>query len=317
MTSSKFRSFFDRFSRLIVLVILLVFFSLATDTFWSFDNWTNVLNIVLDQFPVLLLLASGMTMVIIMRGIDLSIGATVAFSSTLCALTMKASQNIWLGIAVGILVGALIGVANGTLISVVKVPPYIATISIKWILTGLCYVILNGSSVYDFPAGFKLLMQSTKYNYLIISVVIIAILAFVMGKTVFGRQVYATGMNSTAAEISGIKTKKITIIVFVIVGMLSAVTGIMYMSFLGGVDATLGANFPIRAIAASLIGGNAFGGGKGKVTNAIVGALIMLVLTNGLLHMGIAAEWQQFVLGAVIVISVVVESVNLKEKKTA
>lgn len=289
MKSVKLRSFLDRYSRVIVLLLLLVFFICTTKTFWSIHNWTNLLNIILDQFPVLLLLAAEMTMVIIMKGIDLSIGATVAFSATLAALTMKATQNVLLGIAVSVLVGAVIGVANGTLMGVIKVPPYIATISMKWILTGLCYVILNGSSVYDFPPGFKAMMQSTKYNYLLISVVIIGILAFVMGRTVFGRQVYATGTNDAAAAISGIKTKKITMIVFVAVGILSAVTGIMYMSFLGGVDATLGASFPIRAIAASLIGGNAFGGGKGKVTNAIVGALIMLVLTNGLLHLGIAA----------------------------
>lgn len=315
MKSVKLRSFLDRYSRVIVLLLLLVFFSCTTKTFWSIHNWTNLLNIILDQFPVLLLLAAGMTMVIIMKGIDLSIGATVAFSATLAALTMKATQNVLLGIAVSVLVGAVIGVANGTLIAVIKVPPYIATISMKWILTGLCYVILNGSSVYDFPPGFKAMMQSTKYNYLLISVVIIGILAFVMGRTVFGRQVYATGTNDAAAAISGIKTKKITLIVFVAVGILSAVTGIMYMSFLGGVDATLGASFPIRAIAASLIGGNAFGGGKGKVTNAIVGALIMLVLTNGLLHLGIAAEWQQFVLGAVIILAVIAESLNTKKKK--
>lgn len=315
MKSVKLRSFLDRYSRVIVLLLLLVFFSCTTKTFWSIHNWTNLLNIILDQFPVLLLLAAGMTMVIIMKGIDLSIGATVAFSATLAALTMKATQNVLLGIAVSVLVGAVIGVANGTLIAVIKVPPYIATISMKWILTGLCYVILNGSSVYDFPPGFKAMMQSTKYNYLLISVVIIGILAFVMGRTVFGRQVYATGTNDAAAAISGIKTKKITMIVFVAIGILSAVTGIMYMSFLGGVDATLGASFPIRAIAASLIGGNAFGGGKGKVTNAIVGALIMLVLTNGLLHLGIAAEWQQFVLGAVIILAVIAESLNTKKKK--
>lgn len=315
MKSVKLRSFLDRYSRVIVLLLLLVFFSCTTKTFWSIHNWTNLLNIILDQFPVLLLLAAGMTMVIIMKGIDLSIGATVAFSATLAALTMKATQNVLLGIAVSVLVGAVIGVANGTLIAVIKVPPYIATISMKWILTGLCYIILNGSSVYDFPPGFKAMMQSTKYNYLLISVVIIGILAFVMGRTVFGRQVYATGTNDAAAAISGIKTKKITMIVFVAVGILSAVTGIMYMSFLGGVDATLGASFPIRAIAASLIGGNAFGGGKGKVTNAIVGALIMLVLTNGLLHLGIAAEWQQFVLGAVIILAVIAESLNTKKKK--
>jgi len=151
MKSVKLRSFLDRYSRVIVLLLLLVFFSCTTKTFWSIHNWTNLLNIILDQFPVLLLLAAGMTMVIIMKGIDLSIGATVAFSATLAALTMKATQNVLLGIAVSVLVGAVIGVANGTLIAVIKVPPYIATISMKWILTGLCYVILNGSSLYDFP----------------------------------------------------------------------------------------------------------------------------------------------------------------------
>lgn len=315
MSASGIRSFLLRQSRIIVLLVLLIFFSLTTETFWSPTSWTNLLNIVLDQFPVLLLLAAGMTLVIIMRGIDLSIGAAVAFSSALAALTMKATQNIWLGIVASLLVGILIGIANGTLIAVVRMPPYIATISMKWIITGLCYVVLNGSSVYDFPPQFKAMMQSTKYNYLIIAIVVVAALAFVMSKTVFGRQVYATGINSEAAKLSGIKTNRITILVFAIVGLLASCTGIIYMSFLGGVDANLGGNFPIRAIAASLIGGNAFGGGRGKVTNAIVGALIMLVLTNGLLHLGVAAEWQQFVLGAVIVLSVVIESLNFHKKQ--
>lgn len=300
-------NFLLKYSRIIVLIALLIFFSASTKTFWRPDNWTNVLNIILDQFPVLLLLSAGMTMVIIMHGIDLSIGSVVAISSALAALTMKHTQNVFLGIIVGLLIGCLVGVCNGILVAIVKVPPYIATISMKWILTGLAFVILNGRSVYEFPASFKGMMQSTKYNYIIIAGITIIILAFLMGKTTFGRKVYAVGVNDAAAKISGIQTTKISIIVFVVVGFLSAMTGIIYMSFLGGVDASLGASFPIRAIAASLIGGNAFGGGKGKVTNAIIGALIMLVLTNGLIHLGVPSEWQQFVLGAVIVFSVILE----------
>ncbi len=153
MKSVKLRSFLDRYSRVIVLFCFLCSSPVRQKPFWSIHNWTNLLNIILDQFPVLLLLAAGMTMVIIMKGIDLSIGATVAFSATLAALTMKATQNVLLGIAVSVLVGAVIGVANGTLIAVIKVPPYIATISMKWILTGLCYVILNGApSMTSLPA---------------------------------------------------------------------------------------------------------------------------------------------------------------------
>lgn len=303
-------SFLKKNSRLMVLIVLLVFFSATTSTFWGLSNWTNILNILLDQFPPLLLIAAGMTMVIIMRGIDLSIGATVAISASLGALTMNSTGNVALGILVSLIVGIIVGISNGVLISIVGVPPYIATISMRWILTGICLIVLNGSSVYGFPAEFKSLLQSTRYNCLIISLVLIFALALLMEKTVFGRNVYMTGTNEAAAKLSGVNTPLTTIIVFAIVGILSSVTGLMYMSFLGGVDANLGSSFPIRAISASLIGGNAFGGGKGKVTNTIIGALIMLVLTNGLLHLGIPAVWQQFVLGALIIISVVIENLN-------
>ncbi len=312
MTKNINLSLLKKNSRLIVLLLLLVFFAAFTDTFWGISNWTNILNIVLDQFPPLLLIAAGMTMVIIMRGIDLSIGATVAISASLGAIVMNSTQNVALGILISLLVGIIVGVCNGVLISVVGVPPYIATISMKWILTGICLVVLNGSSVYGFPSEFKALLQSTKYNCFIISLVLIFLLAFFMEKTVFGRNVYVTGTNETAAKLSGVNTVMVTIIVFAIVGVLSSITGLMYMSFLGGVDANLGSSFPIRAIAASLIGGNAFGGGKGRVTNTIIGAFIMLVLTNGLLHMGIPAVWQQFVLGALIIISVVAENFDVK-----
>ena len=195
MTKNINLSLLKKNSRLIVLLLLLVFFAAFTDTFWGISKWTNILNIVLDQFPPLLLIAAGMTMVIIMRGIDLSIGATVAISASLGAIVMNSTQNVALGILISLLVGIIVGVCNGVLISVVGVPPYIATISMKWILTGICLVVLNGSSVYGFPSEFKALLQSTKYNCFIISLVLIFLLAFFMEKTVFGRNVYVTGTN--------------------------------------------------------------------------------------------------------------------------
>lgn len=306
----KLKSFkfgFSGMSRVLLLIVLLVFFSLITDTFWSPGNWANITNILLYQVPVLMLLSMGMTMVIILRGIDLSIGAVVAFSSTLAAMIMKNTGNVTAGIAVGVLTGALIGAANGVLIALIRVPPYIATISTQYIFKGFTNIILQGRSIYQFPSGFKSLMQSTAFNYLIVAAVMALLIGFLLSKTVYGRKIYAVGVNEEAAKISGVRTEWIKISVYGMTGVLAALTGVIYMSFLGGVDANLGSDFPIRAISATLVGGTFFGGGKGTVTNAVVGSLIMLVLTNGMLHMGIPAVWQDVVIGCVIVLSVAAE----------
>lgn len=313
MNRIQLKSGLRKYSRVFLLLALLLFFSLATDTFWSLDNWDNVANIVLYQAPVLILLSTGMTLVIILRGIDLSIGAVVAFSSTIAAIIMKDTQNIILGIFVGLLMGALMGMINGILIAVIEIPPYIATISVQWILKGVTNMILHGSSLYQFPDSFKRLMQSTAWNYLLIAVVVALIMGILLSRTVYGRKIYAIGVNKAAAKISGVRTSQITVGIYVIVGVLGAVTGIIYMSFLGGVDANIGSDFPIRAISATLVGGTYFGGGKGSVSNAVIGSFVMLTLTNGLLHMGVPSVWQDVVVGLVIILSVVAERSALRK----
>lgn len=307
MNKIKWKFVIQKYSRALLLLALLLFFSLATDTFWSFDNWSNIANIVLYQAPVLMLLSIGMTLVIVLKGIDLSIGAVVAFSSTIAAILMKNTQNVVLGILVGILVGALMGLVNGILIAVIKIPPYIATISVQWILKGVTNIILQGSSLYQFPEGFKKMMQSTAGNYLLVSVAVALIMGILLTKTTYGRKIYAIGVNSVAAKISGVRTEAVMVSVYMVVGILGAITGIIYMSFLGGVDANIGSDFPIRAISATLVGGTYFGGGKGSVSNAVIGSFVMLVLTNGLLHIGVPAVWQDVVVGIVIVLSVAAE----------
>ena len=211
--------------------------------------------------------------------------------------------------------GAGIGIINGILISVIKIPPYIATISAQWIFKGLTNVVLKGTSIYQFPAGFKAMMQSTVFNYLITAVIAAAIVGFLLSRTVYGRKIYAIGINEVAAKISGVRTGAVTVSVYMIVGVLAALTGIIYMSFLGGVDANIGSDFPIRAISATLVGGTFFGGGKGSVSNAVIGSFIMLVLINGLLHMGVPAVWQDVVVGCVIILSVIAERNTLFKRK--
>lgn len=307
MSKQSLHKFLLKNSRILILIVLLVFFSVTTDTFWGLNNWKNIGNIILYQVPVLMMLGTAMTLVIILGGIDLSIGSALSLSTCIAALVMRATQNVMAGILVGVAVGLLIGLVNGFLVAFVKVSPYIATFSMQWIAKGIAFVFMGGTSVYEFPPSFKQTFQSTPINYLIIALVLVVVVAFLMGNTAYGRQIYMIGNNTNASRISGVKTRLITLTVFAIVGVIVAITGIMYLSFLGGAEAIIGDGFPLKAIAATLVGGTAFGGGKGKVSNAIVGSMIMLVLTNGILHLGVPSVWQDLVIGVAILLSVMLE----------
>lgn len=220
---------------------------------------------------------------------------------------MRATQNVAVGILVSVGVGLLIGFINGALVAFVKVSPYIATFSMQWIAKGIAFVFMGGTSVYEFPVSFKQSFQSTQFNYLLIAFVLVGLVGFLMSRTPYGRQIYMVGNNVKAARISGVKTRLIILSVFAIVGVIVAITGVMYLSFLGGAEAIIGDGFPLKAIAATLVGGTAFGGGRGKVSNAIVGSMIMLVLTNGILHLGVPSVWQDLVIGMAILLSVMLE----------
>jgi ribose transport system permease protein len=305
--SIKLKNFLVKYSRLIILILLAVFFSLTTTTFWSPGNWDNVLNIILQQAPFSVMLAICMTLSIILKGLDLSIGAGVAIVSCLLGMILNATYNAWLGILAALAIGAVIGLCNGLLISKVKVSPYIATYSMQWILKGLALVLLGGRQIYDLGPNFRPLFISSKFTFFIIAAVVVIIMMFLLNKTTFGRQVYATGTNIEAARISGIKTDRIYIIVFLINGLIMAMAAIMFTANLGCAEPVIGDNFPINAVAATLIGGNMIGGGTGRISSTVIGALILLVLTNGMVMIGVPSVWQQFVIGAVIVASVIME----------
>ena len=296
-----------KYSRLIILALLFGFFSLATKTFFSVSNLDNFKNIVAQQVPFLIILSIGMTIAILLKGIDLSIGAVLALSSCIAALVLRATQNILLCIAAGLATGAVFGAFNGLLIARVGLSPYIATYTVQWVSKGVAFVLLGGSQIFNFPAGFRELFTGWFYTLLIISLAVAALLWVLMSKTTFGRNVYAVGNNAEAARLSGVNVPRVYVLSFTLIGLLAALTGLMYIANLGAAEPVIGDNFAIQAIAATLIGGTSFGGGKGSVANAVVGACIMTTLTNGLLHLGVHSYWQQFAIGVVIVLSILLE----------
>lgn len=307
MNKYKFAKSMLKYSRVFILIILFAFFSAAADTFWSPAKWGNVTNIVLQQVPFLMLLAISMTLSILLNGIDLSIGSGVALISCFVGLILNKTYNPWLGIFGGILMGLVMGLIMGVLISKVKVSAFVTTYSMQWILRGFALVLLGGKQIYDFGPDFRPIFTSSKYTFFMISIVILFIMMFLLGKTTYGKAVYAIGKNKEAAAISGINTGRVITVSYMISGVIIGLAAVLYIANLGSAEPVIGSDFAIKAIAATLIGGTAFGGGKGKMSNAFVGALIMLILTNGMIQIGVPSVWQQFVIGAVIILSIIME----------
>lgn len=293
-----------RFSRVLILLVLFGFFAISTDTFCT---WSNIKNIVSQQVPFLMILSIGMTVAIILKGVDLSVGSVLALSSCIAALILQATGNVLLCIISGLVVGSLCGFINGIMIAKIGVSAYIATYTMQWIAKGIAYVLLAGGQVFNLDTNFRSIFIGWSYMLLAIAMVIAAVMLFLMNATTFGRNVYVIGNNPKAARLAGVHVESVHIICYTIIGFLSSLTGLMYIANLNAAEPVIGDNFPIKAIAASLIGGASFGGGKGNIYNSIIGSCIMIILTNGLLQLGVSSYWQQAAIGFVIVLSIIFE----------
>lgn len=300
-------SFIKKFSRIIILVIIFIFFSLTTETFWSPNEWSNLANIVLQQFPFSMLLALSMTLSMILKGFDLSIGASVALISCVAGIVLNKTYCSLLTIIFSLLLALLIGLTNGLLITKIGVSSFISTYSLKWILGGVALVLLGGKQIFDLGPTYRNIFITYKFTFLLIAISVGAIVSFILNKTIIGRQIYYTGHNIEAAKISGINTDKTTILVYLISGFIIGLVALMYLANLGTAEPNIGDNFAINAIAASLVGGTSIEGGYGGVSNAIIGSLILLFLSNGMIQIGVPSVWQQVIVGVVIILSIVMQ----------
>lgn len=289
-----------------VLILLFLVFTFATDNFFSFNNWTNVGNILLQQAPFVMMLALGMTVAMIVGGIDLSIGSNISLSAFMCALILRDTGSIPLAILVSLAVGALVGVINGVFVAKIGLPPFVATYSMDWIAKGAVLVISKGGQIIGFES-FRAIFNTWKGTYLVIAIVVIAIAWFVYNKTILGRKTYSVGCNPVAAALSGMKADAIMIGTFAASGVIAAITGMMYIANLGAAEPTLGNSLRMEAMSAALIGGASFTGAKSKISNAIIGGLIMVVLNNGMIHIGVPGVWQDFVQGLIIIAAIIME----------
>ncbi|MGW3649386.1 ABC transporter permease/substrate-binding protein [Streptomyces sp. NPDC000878] len=300
---------------LTALIVLVIAMSALSGDFLTTDNLLNVGV----QAAVTAVLAFGVTFVIVSAGIDLSVGSVAALSATVLAWAAT-SEGVPVAIAVvlAVLTGIACGLVNGFLISYGKLPPFIATLAMLSVGRGLSLVISQGSPI-AFPESVSHL-GDTLGGWLPVPVLVMVamglVTAFILARTYLGRSMYAIGGNEEAARLSGLRVKKQKLAIYALSGLFAAAAGIVLASRLSSAQPQAAQGYELDAIAAVVIGGASLAGGTGKASGTLIGALILAVLRNGLNLLSVSAFWQQVVIGVVIALAVLFDTVRRKSGAT-
>ena len=315
--NQKIKPFVRYFQRnggtLIGLLVLVAFLSIFTDSFLSAGNLLQVLR----QICINALLAFGITFVLIIGGIDLTVGSVVGMSGVTAVILINMGVPLAFSILSGLIVGALVGFINGVIIAYTGMAPFIVTLALNGSLRGVCYVITNGRSVACASETFEVI--GTGYLFKIpvpiyIVAVTMIVISVILYSTRFGRRMYSVGGNITAAKFSGIHVRKITVGVYVISGFLSAIAGIILASRMYSGQPTAGQGYESDAIAAAVLGGTSMSGGVGTIGGTLIGALVIGFLSNGLNLLHISSYVQMIVKGIVILGAVGIDIIKNRKK---
>jgi len=307
---------------LIALLLLCIVISILSDKFLSANNIWNVLR----QISVNVCISTGMTLVVLMAGIDLSVGSVLAFTSVICAgllkdgitieaLNIHVGFTIFGGILAAITVGLFIGLFNGFVITKFSLPPFVATLAMLTIARGATMLYTQGIPITNLGPKFEYIGSGWLLGIPVpvwISILLVLLVVFISQKTAFGRHIYAIGGNEKAAFLSGINIQVTKLIVYGVSGMMAAVGGIMVTSRLNSAQPNAGASYELDSIAAVVIGGTSLSGGIGTVTGTVIGAAIIGVLNNGLVLLNVSPFWQQVVKGLVILLAVIIDRKSKK-----
>lgn len=292
-----------------VLLILCIILSIVSPVFLTTDNLISVLRQVSNN----VFLALGMTLVMILGGIDLSVGAIVAASGTLTVgFIVNNGMPIPVAILLGILVGVILGFFNGVIIAQFKLPAFIVTLATMNIAQGIAYIYSGGRSARITNDAYTLIGTGKLFGFLPLPVVYMVILTIIfiviLNKTRFGTNIFAIGGNREAARLSGVPSKKVEIAVYTIAGLLAALAGIVLSARMYSGQPSVGSGYEMDAIAACVLGGVSMAGGRGRISGTIFGVLIIGIVSNGLNLMGVSSFWQLLVKGLIILIAVLIDA---------
>jgi ribose transport system permease protein len=301
--------------RLGVMFIIAIILGLARSEFLSVNNIINVLR----QSSLIFLLASGLTVVILSEGIDLSVGQVMALSACIIGWLLK-SEPIVVAILAGLAIGAACGLVNGVLIAYIGLPAFVVTYGMMWITQGFALLFMKAEIIYGFPRAFRFFGATNLIGIpvpVIFMFILFGILYLILNYTNFGRYIYNVGANYQAARFSGVPIRKVQIMAYTLCGLLAAFAGIFYISRINAVEAGIGDPLLLPCLAAITIGGTSLYGGEGGIGGTILGAIIMSLIINGMNLLSIDSYWHQFVIGAIVIISVWVDQLRAMKFQTA
>lgn len=297
-----------------ILILICILFALLSPNFLTPGNIVNIFR----QASINIVLATGMTFVILTGGIDLSVGSILAVSAVVSVLVSLVPGLGWAGAIAGLLTGLLLGLVNGGLITFLSVPPFIVTLGSLTALRGIAFLVANGTTVLNRDLNFAWVGN----NYLgpvpwlvIIAILTVVVSWFVLRQTVLGVQIYAVGGNERAARLTGIKVNRVLLFVYGVSGLLAGLAGIMSASRLYSATGMLGQGYELDAIAAVILGGTSFTGGIGTIGGTLLGALIIGVLNNGLTLLNMSYFWQLVVKGLVIIVAVMIDRLRRSSRR--
>ena len=306
MKNKNIIQYLQDYGSFIALIFLVIVISIISPDFRTVNNFLSLLR----QSAINGLIAFGMTCIILTGGIDLSVGSVLALTSIICAHTIKIGLPAPLSMLIALIFGIILGTISGLMVTKSRLQPFIATLITMTGYRGLTMILSGGRPISRLGDNF-LLNQIGKGSLIGIPIpvwiliIFFAIFLFVLKKTVLGRQIYATGSNSKAAELAGINTNNIKLIVYAVSGFMASLSGLILVSRLGSAQPTLGSGYELDAIAAVALGGTSMTGGRGKITGTLIGILIIAVLNNGLNIIGVSSYYQDVVKALVIFLAVV------------
>lgn len=295
-----------------VLVLLCIGFELASGRFLSVGN----LSIVMQQASINAVLAAGMTFVILTGGIDLSVGSILALAAVVAVGATLTPGLAWAAIPLALLAGAACGLVNGSLIAWLGLPPFIVTLGALTAVRGVARLAAGDSTVFNSDLPFSVIGNGTLLGvpWLVVIAFLVILLSWViLRRTVLGTWIYAVGGNAEAAALAGIKVPLVLLFVYATSGLLAGLGGVMSAARLYAANGLqLGQAYELDAIAAVILGGTSFVGGIGSVSGTLIGALIIAVLSNGLILLGVSDIWQYIIKGGVIILAVAIDKLRTR-----
>lgn len=305
---------FREFMILAILVVGCIAMSFLSPTFMTAGNWSALLL----QVSVEVIVAIGMTILLVSGGFDLSVGSTFALGGAVTAMAMVSGLPTLLAIAIGLLIGTAIGFINGFIIARIGINPFVTTLAMMSIVRGMLLVITRGGNISGLPADFRFIGEGHLFgvqNPILIALWMVLVGDILLRKSAFFRQNYYLGGNEHAAVLSGIRVDRLKIFNYALTGFLAAFAGIIMTARLRSASVTAGTGLELKVISAVIIGGASLKGGEGTVLGTFLGALLMGILVGSLTLLGVDVYWNTLVIGATLLVAVLIDNFGRRRRK--